>query len=359
MHAPDAITRSRSASSSVSAPQDPTRTIGLHVVLAEQLVDVDRQRGQAHPGALHRDPLAAVGAGEAEHAADLGVAPRVLEERLGDPLGPQRVAGQQDVGRDLAGLGADVGAHAPHRRVGTVTYPQFPAPGSTDIALSVRTHDRVGERRTDDGWLAETWADPATRIVPVAGNRFPVDEAGGTVRWQAPPTLPADGPADVPRDARTTSRTSRWWSTSPPTTGRWTDVPGGGRRRCRSRTPGSWCTRSRSRSGTRRTGSARAAASRAGRRRPRATCCAATENGHQQFPRTDPAVIMMVTDGDRALLGRQAAWPEGRYSTLAGFVDPGESLEEAVIREVRRGDRRARQRRRPTSATSRGRSRRA
>ena len=71
-----------------------------------------------------------------------------------------------------------------------------------------------------------------------------------------------------------------------------------------------------------------------------------TECGHQQFPRTDPAVIMMVTDGDRALLGRQAAWPEGRYSTLAGFVEPGESLEEAVVREVRGGDRRARRRRR-------------
>ena len=56
--------------------------------------------------------------------------------------------------------------------------------------------------------------------------------------------------------------------------------------------------------------------------------------GRQQFPRADPAVIMLVTDGDRALLGRQPSWPEGRYSTLAGFVDPGESLEEAVIREV-------------------------
>jgi NAD+ diphosphatase len=43
---------------------------------------------------------------------------------------------------------------------------------------------------------------------------------------------------------------------------------------------------------------------------------------------------MMVTDGDRALLGRQPSWPPGRYSTLAGFVDPGESLEEAVVREV-------------------------
>lgn len=54
----------------------------------------------------------------------------------------------------------------------------------------------------------------------------------------------------------------------------------------------------------------------------------------QQFPRIDPAVIVLVTDGERALLGRQASWPAGRYSTIAGFVEPGESLEDAVIREV-------------------------
>ena len=59
------------------------------------------------------------------------------------------------------------------------------------------------------------------------------------------------------------------------------------------------------------------------------------------WPRTDPAVIMTVTHGERGsadercLLGRQSAWPEGRYSTLAGFVEPGESLEDAVRREVR------------------------
>jgi NAD+ diphosphatase len=57
--------------------------------------------------------------------------------------------------------------------------------------------------------------------------------------------------------------------------------------------------------------------------------------GTQHHPRTDPVVIMLVTDGDRALLGRQAQWPAGRYSALAGFVEPGESLEEAVAREVR------------------------
>lgn len=53
------------------------------------------------------------------------------------------------------------------------------------------------------------------------------------------------------------------------------------------------------------------------------------------FPRTDPAVIMLITDGDdRALLGRQPVWPEGRFSTLAGFVEPGETLDDAVRREV-------------------------
>lgn len=53
------------------------------------------------------------------------------------------------------------------------------------------------------------------------------------------------------------------------------------------------------------------------------------------FPRTDPAVIMLVTDGDRALLGRNKNFIPGMYSTLAGFVEPGESLEDAVAREVR------------------------
>jgi NAD+ diphosphatase len=56
--------------------------------------------------------------------------------------------------------------------------------------------------------------------------------------------------------------------------------------------------------------------------------------GASHHPRTDPVVIMLVSDGDRVLLGRQPTWPTGRYSALAGFVAPGESLEEAVAREV-------------------------
>ena len=53
------------------------------------------------------------------------------------------------------------------------------------------------------------------------------------------------------------------------------------------------------------------------------------------FPRVDPAIIVLVRNLDRCLLGRQPSWPEGRYSTIAGFVEPGESLEDAVRREVR------------------------
>jgi NAD+ diphosphatase len=62
--------------------------------------------------------------------------------------------------------------------------------------------------------------------------------------------------------------------------------------------------------------------------------CPACQARH--FPRTDPVVIMLVVDpaADRVLLGRQASWPAGRYSCLAGFVEPGESLEDAVAREV-------------------------
>jgi NAD+ diphosphatase len=56
--------------------------------------------------------------------------------------------------------------------------------------------------------------------------------------------------------------------------------------------------------------------------------------GRDSFPRTDPAVIVLVTHGDRCLLGRSPRFPPGMYSTLAGFVEPGESLEDTLRREV-------------------------
>ncbi|NNU81486.1 NAD(+) diphosphatase [Halovulum dunhuangense] len=66
----------------------------------------------------------------------------------------------------------------------------------------------------------------------------------------------------------------------------------------------------------------------AGWRRSCGTC------GAHHFPRTDPVVIMLITHGERVLLGRSPAWPEGMYSLLAGFMEPGESIEAAVRREV-------------------------
>lgn len=54
----------------------------------------------------------------------------------------------------------------------------------------------------------------------------------------------------------------------------------------------------------------------------------------EHFPRVDPVVIMVAEHAGRALVGRQASWPSGRYSALAGFLEPGETIEEAVAREL-------------------------
>jgi NAD+ diphosphatase len=61
------------------------------------------------------------------------------------------------------------------------------------------------------------------------------------------------------------------------------------------------------------------------------TCPACTA---QHFPRTDPVAIMLITHGNSVLLGRGPTWPEGMYSLLAGFIEPGETIEAAVRREV-------------------------
>jgi NAD+ diphosphatase len=206
----------------------------------------------------------------------------------------------------------------------------FPPPYSVDVALSTRSHERIGGRRTDDAWLAEKWADPATRVLVLAGGRFPLTEAGDAVRWLSPAEAPEgerlllgerDGVVHFVVLTRGFRAPDDWGMlrTVGPRLGA---VDAG--LVVQAQALGEW--------------------HRAHRFCPRCGGGLLVSGGgyvlrcescdRQQFPRTDPAVIMLVTDGDRALLGRQPVWPAGRYSTLAGFVDPGESLEQAVAREV-------------------------
>ena len=201
--------------------------------------------------------------------------------------------------------------------------------GNPQIALSVRAHDRVGNRRTDQAWLDRTWADPTTRVVLLARGRFPVRPDGTGVDWRPTAGLPVGQRIflgtqhDVARFALLVDDPApeQWASLRTAATSLSVDDLAllvhavalaewhAGHRFCpRCGSP-----------------------LEAGQAGHVLTC---TGCGRQHFPRTDPAVIMLVTDGDRALLGRQPRWPEGRYSTLAGFVDPGESLEQAVVREV-------------------------
>jgi NAD+ diphosphatase len=205
------------------------------------------------------------------------------------------------------------------------------------LALSRGTVDRLTEKRTDAAWLDAAWADPGTRVLVVSdgralvrltddeaalvfippaeapdGTRFLLgqDTADGTVYFGVsaalPPPLPGTrvmwlrevGTLLSDRDAGLLTHAvalANWHDTHThcPVDGTPTVVdPGGHSTRCPA-------------------------------------------DGTEHFPRTDPAVIMLVTDpDDRCLLARNAAWPGRRVSILAGFVDPGESAEQAVIREV-------------------------
>jgi NAD+ diphosphatase len=190
------------------------------------------------------------------------------------------------------------------------------------IAFAGGALDRAGVRRTDDAWLDAAWADERALAVVVG--------AGG-----ASPSLIPLAPGDVPRDAE-----SLFLGVDAAGAPVWAIERDGvaltGLRDLAASLPADQL-------GTIAYASALANWARATRfcsicgleTRPREAghvrFCA---NGHLHHPRTDPVVIMLVCDGDRVLLGRQASWPAGRYSALAGFVEPGEDLETAVAREV-------------------------
>jgi NAD+ diphosphatase len=199
------------------------------------------------------------------------------------------------------------------------------------LPLARATHDRAAHLRGDEHWLSAAWTDPSTRVLVVAGGRVPLDGTGSALAFCRPDEVPAGERMLLGVDA------DRAYFTV-----------GQGDQGHRSRSAGlrdvgaalsdrdaglavhaisltNWHLTHRH---CARCGSATQSAQ-AGQCR-RCDSCAATH-----FPRTDPAVIMLVTDpADRCLLGHQAAWPAARFSTLAGFVEPGETPERAVVREV-------------------------
>ncbi|QSR30130.1 NADH pyrophosphatase [Nocardioides sp. S5] len=196
----------------------------------------------------------------------------------------------------------------------------------------------MGLRRTDEAWLRERMADPATRVLVVAGNRLrPVD---GAIRWVSPDDAP-DGTlvllgdheevvhlaVIVPPDAAP-GDPQEWVPLRDVLPLLAEQAPGQAPLLMHAVGLAEWhhATRFCPRCG----GSLR---SRSAGHELRCTQC-----DRAQFPRTDPAVIMAITHGDgddeALLLGRNRAWPVGRWSTLAGFCEPGETLEDAVRREV-------------------------
>ncbi|KRA37983.1 MULTISPECIES: NAD(+) diphosphatase [unclassified Nocardioides] len=208
------------------------------------------------------------------------------------------------------------------------------------LALAADAHERHGLHRNDEAWLADRWADPDSRVLVVAGTRVRPGPDG--LEWVSA----ADAPDGVrvllgERDGAT------WWAviasgdlaraegeTWLPLRGLLPFLSGDAIRQAPlvfhalGLAEWHWAHRFCPRCG--------------GTLSPRSAghelMC--DDCGKPQFPRSDPAVIMLVaagepgSDDERCLLGRGAAWPEGRFSTLAGFCEPGESLEDAVRREV-------------------------
>ena len=206
------------------------------------------------------------------------------------------------------------------------------------VALSAHAHNRMGLRRTDEAWLTERMSDPATRVLVVAGNRLrPV---GGAVPWVSPHDAPdgmlvllgeRDGVVHLavvvaPEDAA--GQPEEWVPLRSVLTHLAEDDPDQAPLLMHAIGLAEWhhATRFCPRCGG-------ALVSRAAGHELRCTQC-----DRAQFPRTDPAVIMAITHGEgddeALLLGRNSAWPVGRWSTLAGFCEPGETLEDAVRREV-------------------------
>jgi NAD+ diphosphatase len=200
------------------------------------------------------------------------------------------------------------------------------------LALARGSLDRVGERRRDDAWLAQRWADPRTRVLVIERGKALV---------RADPALVLLPPDQVPEGERyllgvDEDDVAYFAVPAPLPAIEGTEAAGiravgallGDRDAGLLTQAVALQNWHESHAYCPRCGSPTRSAS-AGHTR----IC--TNDGSEHFPRTDPAVIMLVHDYERILLARGANWPPRRVSILAGFVEAGESLEQAVIREVR------------------------
>lgn len=198
--------------------------------------------------------------------------------------------------------------------------------------------ERCGETRADPAALAEAWGDPARLVLPVHGACCPVGETGLELweRGRLGDAAPADAIFLGRRNGTPLFALALKDAPSPATAG----APFLSLRDVLDRLPAPEAAL---------VAFARAMVGWQDRHRYCGICgspnrpadggfvmtCSSAACGHRTFPRLDPAVIVLVHRDDCCLLGRRPDWPEGRFSTLAGFVEPGENLEDAVRREVR------------------------
>jgi NAD+ diphosphatase len=214
--------------------------------------------------------------------------------------------------------------------------------GLRNLALSRGEVDRSTARRGDAGWLAAAWVDPGTRVLVVSGGQALVRSGDG------PAELVFTSPAQAPEGVRFLLGTDAdgvvyFGVAGPLPLPDGEQIPGPGVRPISLRQAGPLLSDRDAGLMTHAValGNWHAVHTHCPR------CGAVTEpelaghsrrcvvDGSEHFPRLDPAVIMLVTDpDDRCLLARNAMWPERRVSILAGFVEPGESAEQAVAREV-------------------------